>query len=211
VTVDPDITGIQADQDKFLRIMQNLMFNAVKFTPSGGSVSVIAQPGRRGGRLEGTGEALDGQSDSPNRSMLHVIVSDTGAGIPAEHRERIFQAFQQVDSPAARQYHGTGLGLTVVRQLVELHGGRVWLDATQRVGSTFHVILPHALPSPVEDDAEEVEQPSTLSNGPTTPSVAARDPRAGLSVLVVEDIPAHLNLMRLAVTSRGHTVHGVGR
>jgi signal transduction histidine kinase len=76
---------------------------------------------------------------------LLVSVSDTGIGIAAADHERIFQSFQQIDSSSSRQYPGTGLGLALVRQLVTLHDGRVWLESAPGAGSTFYVLFPLAL------------------------------------------------------------------
>jgi CheY-like chemotaxis protein len=108
---------------------------------------------------------------------------------------------------------GSGLGLAVVRQLVGLHQGRVWVESVPGEGSTFHVLLPEALES-----AEEVGAPAEQAT-PTGASEPRPASRSGTSengparsrgvVLVVEDTAAHMDLMRLAVTSRGYTMHGV--
>ncbi|HZU12487.1 MAG TPA: ATP-binding protein [Chloroflexota bacterium] len=179
IDVDGRVRAIDADEDKFLRILTNLLANAVKFTPSGGRIRVIVGP------------TVENERD------LHISVRDTGPGIPAEHHERIFQAFQRLDGSASRQ--GTGLGLAIVRQLVELHAGRVWVESTVGEGATFHVVLPGVLsPTSPRSEGEETMEPAPVSNG-AGPS--------RLAVLVVEDTPAHLDVMRLAVTARGHTMH----
>lgn len=190
VTVDPLISQITVDEGKFMRIMHNLISNAVKFTPPGGQISIMARPG------------------TVDRTSLYVAVSDTGIGIATEDHDRVFQAFHQVDSPVARQYHGTGLGLTVVSQLVELHGGRVWLESAPGKGSTFHVMLSGAI--------QRADTPAEITDGRTSETVTPAGSSGGLvpvrrrlSVLVVEDIPAQMDMMRLAVTARGHSMHGV--
>jgi len=116
---------IQADEGKFRQIMLNLMSNAVKFTPEGGIVTVSAKQ-----------LVSEGQSD------LQVSVTDTGIGIAESDQDRIFRAFEQVDSSYSRNQQGTGLGLPLTRRLVELHGGRMWVESKQGVGSTFHFTLP---------------------------------------------------------------------
>lgn len=188
VAADPNLGTITVDEEKFLRIMINLISNALSFTASGGRVTVTADvvsPPEPDLRAQGG-------------LALHLAVADTGIGIPAEYHEMIFQPFARVERGA--QHHGTGLGLAVVRQLTELHGGRVWVESAPGAGSTFHVVLPHALAS---DDAAHA--PGTFP-----PQAAAGAPRQSKGmVLVVEDTEAHMNLMRLAVTSRGYTMHGV--
>lgn len=121
--VDPDIPEVTADERKVKQIVYNLLSNAVKFTPDGGKITIQA-------RLLGG-------------DQVQVSVADTGVGIAPEDRERIFEAFVQVDSSYTRQYEGTGLGLALVRRLVELHGGRVWVEsAGLGKGSTFYFTLP---------------------------------------------------------------------
>jgi two-component system, chemotaxis family, sensor kinase Cph1 len=188
--MDGTVRTIVADEDKFLRIVQNLLFNAIKFTPPGGAITVIVRAADRDG-VPGAGTGND----------LHVTVSDTGVGIAPADQERIFEPFQQVESTEARQYHGTGIGLTVVRQLVELHGGRIWLESSPGQGSSFHFVLPDSL------SRSEVQEVETAGAGPLQPAEAAEERP---TILVVDDIPAHMSVMRLAVTSRGYQMHGVG-
>ncbi len=112
---------VEADRGRVRQILNNLLSNAVKFTPQGGRIAVHT-------RNEG--------------DWLTVAVSDTGIGIRTEDQERIWEAFTQVDGSHARKYQGTGLGLTLVRKFVEMHGGRVWLESRYGEGSTFHFTLP---------------------------------------------------------------------
>jgi CheY-like chemotaxis protein/anti-sigma regulatory factor (Ser/Thr protein kinase) len=183
VTADPAMAAISVDEEKFLRIMINLLSNAVKFTPSGGRIALTAAADDEGG--------------------LHVVVSDTGVGIPLDYHESVFQPFRRVPGAASGQQQGTGLGLAVVRQLTELHRGRVWVESTPGEGASFHVLLPQALSPSV---GERVESLAPLA-AQSSPSAGARSKG---TVLVVEDTDAHMNLMRLAVTSRGYAMHGVG-
>ncbi len=116
---------IQADERKLKQILYNLLSNAVKFTPDGGKVEL----GARG---------LDGKG-------VEIIVSDTGIGLPEADLERIFQPFEQGDNSSRRKYQGTGLGLSLTRRLVELHGGRI--QAARRAegpGAIFSFTLPKA-------------------------------------------------------------------
>jgi signal transduction histidine kinase len=108
------------DEQRLTQVLLNLVGNAIKFTDTG-EVRVTAKT-----------------SDD----RFNVSVSDTGPGIPAEHRTRIFEQFQQVDSSNTRAKGGTGLGLAIAKQIVEMHGGRIWVESTLGKGSTFQMELP---------------------------------------------------------------------
>lgn len=118
LAIDNDIptTEIVADRLKFKQIMYNLLSNAIKFTPDNGRVLVVAK---------NTG------------NEIQVSVSDSGIGIPEDRMEDIFDPFTQVDASNKRRYGGTGLGLTLVKQFVEMHNGRVWVESKEGEGSTF--------------------------------------------------------------------------
>jgi len=112
---------VHADRAKLRVVMDNLLSNAVKFTPPGGQVRVtIAQEG----------------------DQVEVGVADTGIGIPQEALEQVFESFQQAEDPMTRRYGGMGLGLSIVKGLVELHGGRVWVESLVDRGSCFAFVLP---------------------------------------------------------------------
>jgi signal transduction histidine kinase len=119
---DPDVGVVEADERRIRQVVFNLLANAVKFTPAGGSVDV------RSARLDGE---------------VHVSVADTGPGIASEDQLRIFEEFQQTDV-GAEQREGTGLGLALSKKLVELHGGRIWVESEVGKGSTFTFSLPRA-------------------------------------------------------------------
>jgi PAS domain S-box-containing protein len=119
--VDKEFTMVHADVGKFKQILYNLMSNAIKFTPMGGSVTVEAH---RSG------------------DIAYIAVSDTGIGISKEQQDILFKPFMQVDASASRQYQGTGLGLSLVKRFVEMHGGRVWVESELDRGSTFTFTIP---------------------------------------------------------------------
>jgi PAS domain S-box-containing protein len=119
--VSPKISNIYADEGKFKQVLYNLLSNAVKFTPEGGQVQTTA-------RLA--------------HGLIRVTVSDTGIGIAGEDQERIFEAFQQLDSSSARRHEGTGLGLALAQRLVELQGGRIWVESEPGKGSSFGFTVP---------------------------------------------------------------------
>jgi signal transduction histidine kinase len=121
--VTDDLPPIWGDPDKVVQILQNLVGNAVKYSPAGGRVAVSARTG--GG-------------------MVEVVVEDQGIGVPPAERSRVFERFTRVISPQTRAIGGAGIGLAIVKGLVELHGGRVWVDDAPGRGSRFHVELPLA-------------------------------------------------------------------
>jgi signal transduction histidine kinase len=108
-------------QRKVRQVLLNLLSNAIKFTPEGGWVAVRTAP-------------ADG--------AVEIAVSDAGIGIAAEDQAAVFEEFRQVGSDTARKREGTGLGLTLARKFVELHGGRIWVTSEIGKGSTFTFTLP---------------------------------------------------------------------
>lgn len=129
---------ITADERKLKQIIYNLLSNAVKFTPDNGKVAVAAQTCQLNGGAIGT--------DTPKPELaLKVSVADTGIGLKPEDLTRIFSPFEQVDNSASRQFQGTGLGLSLTRNLVELHGGQIWAESEgPDHGSAFHFVIPLA-------------------------------------------------------------------
>jgi signal transduction histidine kinase len=127
VEVDPNTPLIVADREKVTHIVGNLFGNAIDFTPAGGSVWLKAQQRRRTETAE-----------------LLVEVGDTGVGIAPEHHDLIFREFAPVDATPSRPHHGTGLGLTIARKLVELHGGQIWVESAAGTGSRFFFTIPYS-------------------------------------------------------------------
>jgi signal transduction histidine kinase len=118
---------VVADREKLAHVLGNLLGNAIDFTPIGGRLWVRA-----------------GAQEAEVPSIL-VEVGDSGIGIAPEHHQLVFQEFAQVDASASRQHHGTGLGLTIARKLVELHGGAIWLESVLGEGSRFYFTIPSQL------------------------------------------------------------------
>lgn len=122
IDVEPNTPELFADERALKQILINLVSNAVKFTPEGGRIDVVA-----------------GQSHSGD---FQIMVADNGPGIPREKIDKIFMPFNQVDNRYDRQGGGTGLGLALVRGLCELHGGRAWIESEQGQGCRAYVVLP---------------------------------------------------------------------
>jgi len=134
-----------ADESKFKQIMYNLLSNAIKFTPDRGQVSVTACYWNQ--KNEHSGPAAKPRASG---SCLRVTVADTGIGIHPRDHERIFAEFEQVDSSYGRRQQGTGLGLALTKRLIELHGGRIWVESEgiEGMGSRFSFVLPLEVPEP---------------------------------------------------------------
>jgi two-component system sensor histidine kinase/response regulator len=149
---------VVGDPARLRQVLINLLANAIKFTERG-EVGLTVELNHQGeGALE-----------------LHFMVADTGVGIPREKLDTIFESFTQADSSVTRKYGGTGLGLTISQRIVELMGGRLWVESQLGAGSTFHFIARFGLPEPETQSAE----------------VQGKVDCAGLLVLIGEDDPDH--------------------
>jgi signal transduction histidine kinase len=121
---------LAGDRDKLVQVVTNLVSNAVKYSPAGGEILISS-------RVED--------------DLAHVSVQDHGTGIPADALETVFERYARIESGAGRLIQGTGLGLPIVRQIVELHGGRAWVDSVLGEGATFQFTLPlGAAPEPTQ-------------------------------------------------------------
>jgi len=123
VKLEKGLPLVHADRAKVRQVLLNLLSNAAKFAPDGGKLKVEA--------------ISDGD-------WCQVSVIDSGIGIKKEDQERIFETFCQIDSPMTRERSGTGLGLTLAKQIIEKHGGRIWVESKYRKGSKFMFTLPLA-------------------------------------------------------------------
>jgi signal transduction histidine kinase len=119
------LPAIRADRVRVRQVLDNLLGNAVKYSPDGGTVTLQA---------------------SGHEGEVRVAVSDQGPGIPLEVQPRLFEAFYRVEGELTRKVRGTGLGLAITRHLVELHGGKIWVESQVGRGSTFAFTLPIAGP-----------------------------------------------------------------
>jgi len=164
--VTAEASAVSADPERLQQVLVNLLSNAVKFTPDGGRVTVAS------GR---------------HKDQVWIAVTDTGVGIPRDELARIWDPFYQVESTLRRRHGGSGLGLTIVRRLVELHGGLVRAESDgENRGSRFTFTLPVAT-SPVVPEAVQ------------SPDVSIERILVGRRVLIVEDEKDNQDLMRAVV------------
>jgi two-component system phosphate regulon sensor histidine kinase PhoR len=132
-----DLPRVQADGERVKQILANLLHNAIKFTPAGGSVTLRA--GRAAGGRSG-GRTRWAPANESGREELEIAIADTGIGIPPDDLTRVFERFYKTDR--SRSSGGTGLGLAIAKHLVQAHGGRIWAEHNSPRGSVFCFTLP---------------------------------------------------------------------
>ncbi|MCQ8182393.1 PAS domain S-box protein [Methylomonas sp. SURF-1] len=167
------------DPNRLRQVILNLVGNSVKFTESGYiSVSI-------------------GRAEQPE--MLHFAIADTGIGMTPEQTGRIFESFSQADATTSRRFGGTGLGTTISKQIVEMMGGRIWVESQLGVGSVFHFTV--RLPEAVATD-------NCLYESAAPRKLAYYSPRR-FKILLAEDVEANAKLASLRLEQQGHQVHWV--
>ncbi|HEX4950026.1 MAG TPA: response regulator, partial [Blastocatellia bacterium] len=207
--VPPHLVG---DSHRLRQVLVNLLSNAIKFTSEGGVyVSVTVQ------------------EQTPTEACLWFSVADTGIGIPAEKLQAIFEAFAQADGSTTRKYGGTGLGLTISTRLVEMMGGRLWVESPAQfpqepgqanetpmkggLGSVFHFLARFELP-PATTEAEPssvlcAPPPSSVGQAfapEKSPSERAAEATPSYRILLAEDNPVNQKLMVRLLKKQGHSV-----
>ncbi len=170
--------ALLGDPLRLRQILLNLTDNAIKFTAAG---SIVVSVGF---------EARDA-----TEAKLHFSVTDTGAGIPADKQQLIFQAFAQADGSTTRNYGGTGLGLAIASQLVEQMGGRLWIESTPGMGTTFHFTACFGVPQRMQ-----------LPEASAAPLDVAKQNRAALRILLAEDNAINRALATAILTKQGHSL-----
>ena len=188
---------IDVEERRIKQVLINLLSNAVKFTPSGGKVSLLV--------AIGSGDTWQGEATIPqqiramNSPAIVFQVTDTGIGIAPEDLQRLFQPFMQLDSALNRQYEGTGLGLALVKKIVELHGGQVIAESQIGMGSCFTVALPYEMFG--------ASAPSTDTTDATRRSIAGNSGKAiAPLILVAEDNEANIATLTAYLTALNYRV-----
>ena len=170
VPVGPDLrnAGLWVDPRHVRQVLINILSNAVKYTPSGGHVNLQAA------RIA---------------DKIQIEVTDSGVGISGEQLDRLFERYERLENAYARSQTGTGIGLVLTKQLLELNGGVISVSSTPGVGSTFRVLLPSAPTAPGETVVEEEHRDTA------TPRLE------GLNILILEDHPATAEVLSAIVRS----------
>jgi signal transduction histidine kinase len=146
---------IQADRHQLRKVLDHLIENAINYSPEGGTIDVVLRPVPASERRELSDvsqhqddDGGDGQTPGTppmlpgDQELVEISVRDHGMAIPAEHLAQVFEPFYRVDTRLSREVNGLGIGLAICKRIVELHGGRIWVESTVGAGSTFHVWLP---------------------------------------------------------------------
>jgi len=151
----PEELFIQADRHQLRRVLDHLLENAINYSPEGGTIDVVLRPLPTYAYRElsdvspyqdddgGDGQTTSMPATLPgDQELVEISVRDHGMAIPTEHLARIFEPFYRVDTRLSREVNGLGIGLAICKRIVELHGGRIWVESTVGAGTTFHVWLP---------------------------------------------------------------------
>ena len=208
-TVDESIPKILvSDVTRLRQILVNLIGNAVKFT-SQGEVVIEVTPSSHGLRTAQPGEEEDTDFiRHPEQWLLHFSVRDTGIGIPVDKQHRLFKSFQQVDASTTRHYGGTGLGLAICKRLVELLGGKIWVDSDSGKGSTFHFTILTKASAATAPPSWQLAQPQLSGkrllvvedNATNRRIIQHRTEQWGMKVELASDGAEALNLLSAGVS-----------
>ncbi|HEY9612840.1 response regulator, partial [Allocoleopsis sp.] len=199
-SISPELPLVEADENRLQQIFYNLIGNAIKFTDSG-TIEVRSElvngqdSGARGDDLIATND----QQLKPDNRQIAITVTDTGIGIPADKLDRIFESFEQVDGSTGREYSGTGLGLTITKQLIELHGGKICVTSKIGEGSQFTFTLPVS-----QNQVQTISEVSPLrsiaplqklTNEPLIANEALTAESGEFKILIVDDEPINLQVL----------------
>ena len=211
-SVTSDMPLVDADENRLQQIFYNLIGNAINFTDSGVIEIHAKAVSIKNADLSGSESSVTNQLQSLIiRSKLQITVADSGIGIPEDKLDRIFESFEQADGSTAREYGGTGLGLAVTKQLIELHGGEIKVSSTVGIGSQFTFTLPISqnqcvnaeLFSPI--DRPSLALKSNLKKLTTVADTASsfqepidyndRQKNSQVKILIVDDEPVNIQVL----------------
>ncbi|MDY7005574.1 MAG: response regulator [Cyanobacteriota bacterium] len=210
--IPQNLPPVSADENRLQQIFYNLIGNAIKFTEFGQveiSATIITK---------NNSDSQLPDSSYPNQNIdqsqeLKIVVADTGIGIPTDKLESIFKSFEQGEGSTARKYGGTGIGLAVTKQLVELHGGHIWVESEVGVGSSFSFTLPisqqpiaasSGLPIPTVNNIRYL-----IEGGETSVDIAPNENHlAGgdFHLLIVDDEPINIQVLNNHLKANNYQV-----
>jgi CheY-like chemotaxis protein len=199
----PNLSELNVDERRIRQVLINLLNNAVKFTPDGGRITLEVSgnhPPSLGNQASSNQPSaiVSTKPELAESSYLYFSVIDTGIGISPENISKLFQPFIQIDSALNRQYQGTGLGLALVKRIVEMHGGIVMLTSEIGVGSCFTIALPYTASTKV--------LPSVINQTETASECNQNTQSRSYTILLVED--NELNTMTISsyLTAKGYKI-----
>jgi CheY-like chemotaxis protein/two-component sensor histidine kinase len=199
VKSDGDVPATMfTDSNRLNQILKNLLSNAFKFTEAGKVELAIS-------RLE-NGEKVNLPGLKPGEAVLAFAVKDTGIGIPEEKQNLIFEAFQQADGTTSRKYGGTGLGLTISREIARLLGGWIDVESKGGQGSTFTLLLPQSYVGTELARNEQQEKPAGAENNSLIPALPEGVDFSGHKVLLMDDDIRNIFAINSILESRGMEV-----
>ena len=192
--IEPPVSvALEIDELRIRQVLINLLSNAVKFTPEGGQIFLKIET-------------------EPQKGCVHLSVTDTGIGIAPEDQVRLFEPFVQIDSSLSRRYSGTGLGLALVRQIVQMHAGTVSVDSEVGRGSTFTVTLPWNL-APVSQNEQSSfsstnrpNEKAADSSSPAESQFVNLSPETSPTILIAEDNKANAETVADYLETRGYQI-----
>ena len=188
--IPEDTPLIHGDENRLQQILYNLIGNAIKFTESGHVKIGIRN------QESGIMEKFPDSRILIHDSFLTIFVSDTGIGIPADKHAQIFQSFEQAEGSTEREYGGTGLGLTITKQFVELHGGKIWLESEIGKGSTFYFTMPISTETDTKRETIHDSRPVVISEMEMPTYVPETTHAKDITVLIVDDEPINIQVLR---------------
>jgi signal transduction histidine kinase len=175
-SLDPECEELTFDPVRIRQVLHNLLENAIKFSPQGGTIHVRTLT-------------------CPDE--IQISVQDEGIGIDPEHQKKIFERFEQVEEGLRRQTGGLGVGLSLVKQILTLHGGRIWIESREGQGSTFTFAIP--TPKKPTSSFDPESDVTTLQDG-------AKDPWFGMKILIADDLEDYHLLMKMLL-SQASQIH----
>ena len=182
--VSSDLPPVQADENRLQQILHNLIGNSIKFTEHG--------------KIRISANVVD--------SNVEIVVSDTGIGIPEEKLKSIFKSFEQAEGSTAREYGGTGLGLAVTKQLVQLHNGKIWATSIKGEGSQFYVTLSIAKEKASKLSVDTAQLSKVKAVEKTSTEIVQTNKLGQINILTVDDEPVNLQVLNNYLSLQNYNI-----